>query len=41
MDRGWPTVDEGVQDGHGTVRDTSVWVHLLENCGSDASVSCS
>jgi hypothetical protein len=26
------TVDEGVQDGHGAVGDTSVWVHLLEDC---------
>lgn len=25
------TVDEGVQDGHGTVGDTSVWVNLLED----------
>lgn len=25
------TVDEGVQDGHGAVGDTSVWVNLLEN----------
>lgn len=24
-------VDEGVQDGHGTVRDTGVWVNLLED----------
>lgn len=28
-----PTVDEGVQDGHGTVRDTSVGVDLLEDWG--------
>lgn len=27
------TIDEGVQDGHGTVGDTSIWVDLLENCG--------
>ena len=26
-------VDEGVQDGHGTVGDTSVGVNLLQNCG--------
>jgi hypothetical protein len=25
------TVDEGVQDGHGAVGDTSVWVDLLED----------
>lgn len=25
------TVDEGVQDGHGAVGDTSVGVHLLED----------
>ena len=24
-------VDEGVQDGHGTVGDTGVWVDLLED----------
>lgn len=40
--RGGPrlTVDEGVQDGHGTVGDTSVGVDLLENYGweKDASV---
>lgn len=27
------TIDEGVQDGHGTVGDTSIGVDLLENCG--------
>lgn len=27
-----PTVDERVQDGHGTVGDTSVGVDLLEDC---------
>ena len=26
------TVDEGVQDGHGTVGDTGVGVDLLEDC---------
>ena len=26
------TVDEGVEDGHGTVGDTSVGVDLLEDC---------
>lgn len=31
-------VDEGVQDGHGTVGDTGVWVDLLENWKKDASV---
>ena len=31
------TVDEGVQDGHGTVGDTSVGVDLLEDW-NDASV---
>ena len=25
------TIDEGVQDGHGAVGDTSIWVDLLEN----------
>ena len=25
------TIDERVQDGHGTVGDTSVWVNLLED----------
>ena len=25
------TVDERVQDGHGTVRDTGIWVDLLQN----------
>jgi len=25
------TIDEGVQDRHGTVGDTGVWVDLLEN----------
>jgi len=24
------TIDEGVQDGHGTVGDTGIWVNLLE-----------
>lgn len=28
-------VDEGVQDGHGTVGDTSVRVDLLEDCGRE------
>jgi hypothetical protein len=32
-------VDERVQDGHGTVGDTSVGVDLLEDCGKDASVN--
>lgn len=32
------TIDERVQDGHGTVGDTSIWVNLLENC--DALVIC-
>ena len=27
------TVHEGVEDGHGAVGDTGVWVHLLEDCG--------
>lgn len=31
-DRRQLTVDEGVQDGHGAVGDTSVGVNLLENC---------
>lgn len=31
-------VDERVQDGHGTVGDTSVGVNLLEDCGRNASV---
>ena len=31
MDRARLTVDEGVQDGHGTVGDTSVRVDLLEH----------
>lgn len=31
-------VDERVQDGHGAVGDTSVRVHLLEDCARDASV---
>ena len=26
------TVDEGIQDGHGAVGDTGVWVDLLEDC---------
>jgi len=26
------TIDERVQDRHGSVGDTSVWVNLLENC---------
>ena len=30
-------VDEGVQDGHGTVGDTSVGVDLLEDCGRRVS----
>jgi hypothetical protein len=30
------TVDEGVQDGHGTVGDTGVWVNLLEDWGQNA-----
>lgn len=30
--KGKLTVDEGVQDGHGTVGDTSVRVDLLEDC---------
>ena len=33
------TVDEGVQDGHGAVGDTSVRVHLLEDCGWRVSKS--
>jgi hypothetical protein len=32
-------VDEGVQDGHGAVGDTSVWVHLLEDWSKHVSVS--
>jgi hypothetical protein len=31
------TVDEGVQDGHGTVGDTGVWVDLLEDCNLKVS----
>ena len=31
LDRWEPTVDERVQDGHGTVGNTGVRVHLLEN----------
>ena len=26
------TVHEGVEDGHGAVGDTGIWVHLLEDC---------
>ena len=26
------TVHEGVEDGHGTVGDTGIWVDLLEDC---------
>ena len=35
---GWNalTVDEGVQDGHGTVGDTSVGVDLLQHCDASA-----
>jgi hypothetical protein len=33
----WLTVDEGVQDGHGAVGDTSVRVDLLEDCGLNLS----
>jgi hypothetical protein len=32
MDQAMLTVHEGVEDGHGAVGDTSVWVHLLEDC---------
>lgn len=42
-DRTRHTVDERVQDGHGTVGDTSVRVNLLEdwrNGVSDASLRC-
>jgi len=33
------TVDEGVQDGHGAVGDTGVWVDLLEDWSGNVS-SC-
>jgi hypothetical protein len=33
-------VDEGVQDGHGTVGDTSVGVDLLEDCGKRRVSEC-
>jgi len=29
---GWLTVDEGVENRHGTVGDTSVGVDLLQDC---------
>jgi hypothetical protein len=32
LDRAVLTVDEGIQDGHGTVGDTGIWVDLLEDC---------
>lgn len=31
------TVDEGVEDGHGTVGDTGVWVDLFEDCKTRVS----
>jgi hypothetical protein len=33
-------VDERVQDGHGTVGDTSVGVDLLEDCGKRRVSKC-
>lgn len=33
MEKNKHTVDERVQDGHSTGRDTSVGVDLLEDCG--------
>lgn len=31
MEKRRHTVDERVQDGHGTVGDTGIWVNLLED----------
>ena len=33
------TIDKGVQDRHGTVRDTGIWVDLLQYCVRGASVT--
>ena len=40
LDRLVLTVDEGIQDGHGTVGDAGIWVDLLEDCLQE-SVHCS
>jgi hypothetical protein len=33
----WLTIDEGVQDRHGAVGDTRIWVDLLEDCVESAN----
>lgn len=30
--RNRPTIDEGIQDRHGAVGNTGIWVDLLEDC---------